>query len=92
MAGFYLGVDIPRIRIRAVRAGCEPKADPAELLGASGTFLTAMAALMSVIGIIFDTTAPFTVAVVIGGAWLCGAALQVGAGTLARLRNGRLPV
>jgi hypothetical protein len=92
MAGFYLGVDIPRIRTRAVRVGSEPKADPVELLAASGTFLTAMAALLSVIGIIFDETPPFTVAGVIGCAWLCGAALQLGAGTMARWRNRRLPV
>jgi hypothetical protein len=92
MAGFYLGSDIPGIRIRPVRAGREPKADPVELLGAAGTFLAAIAALLSVIGIIFDESPPLTVAVAIGCAWLAGAAMQLGAGTLARLRSGRLPV
>jgi hypothetical protein len=92
MAGFYLGVDIPGLRTRPVRAGRAPTADPAELFGAAGTFLTAMAALLSVIGIIFDESPPFDVAVVIGCAWLSGAIMQAGAGTLARWRNGRLRV
>jgi hypothetical protein len=91
MAGFYLGIDIPAVRLRAGPAGWR-RASPAELPGASGTFLTAVAALASVIGIIFGEAPGMVTAVAIGGAWLCGAILQIGAGALARLGAGNLPV
>ncbi len=49
--GFYLGIDIPRMREpnvnRAVK-GTGPGVDPVELLSATGTFLAAVAALASV--------------------------------------------
>jgi hypothetical protein len=89
MAGFYLGIDIPRRRIRAVPHGNADwlmGVNPIEWLSASGTLLAAMAALISVTMIILDETAQLTLTMIVGGGWLFGATLQVAAGALARLR------
>src|SRR4051812_46397115 len=83
MAGFCIGIDLPAARLRAGPAGYR-RANLAGLLGASGTFLTAMAALASVIGIIFGDAPGALAAAVTGGTWLIGAILQIGAGALAR--------
>ncbi len=42
--GFYLGIDIPRL---PARASDRRRLDPVELLSAAGTFLAAIAALIS---------------------------------------------
>src|ERR1700724_2272375 len=47
--GFYLGIDIPRLRMR-------PRVDMVELLSATGTFLAAVAALISVYAFVFDVS------------------------------------
>lgn len=89
MAGFYLGIDIPRRRIHAVSGGHAEwmmGVNPIEWLSASGTLLAAMAALISVTMIILDETAQLTLTMIVGGGWLFGAILQVTAGALARLR------
>jgi hypothetical protein len=89
MVGFYLGIDIPEARTHAIQAkkgGFGKEVNPVELLSASGTFLTAMAALVSVTVIIFDETLQLTATVMVGCAWLFGASMQVGAGAIARLR------
>jgi hypothetical protein len=83
MAGFYLGIDMPR---RRVHAELMMGVNPIEWLSASGTLLAAMAALISVTMIILDETAQLTLTAVVGGGWLFGATLQVAAGALARLR------
>jgi hypothetical protein len=90
LAGFYLGIDMPAARRRADPTGYR-RANLADLFGASGTFLTAMAALAAVIGIIFGDAPGFVAAAVVGGTWLIGAILQIGAGALARLSRGSLP-
>ena len=89
MVGFYLGIDIPQARVRAMQtrqSGLRKEVNPVELLSACGTFLTAMAALVSVTVIIFDETLQFTAMVVVGCTWLSGATMQIGAGAIARLR------
>jgi hypothetical protein len=89
MVGFYLGINIPQVRMHAIRAGkggFGKEVNLVELLSASGTFLTAMAALVSVTVIILDETLELTATVVVGSAWLIGATMQVGAGAIARLR------
>jgi hypothetical protein len=89
MAGFYLGIDIPRRQVHAVSRGHAEwmmGMNPIEWLSASGTLLTAIAALISVTMIILDDTVQLTLTAVVGGGWLFGATLQVAAGVLARLR------
>jgi hypothetical protein len=88
MVGFYLGVDIPRSRSQAVqtgKGGFELELNPVELLSASGTFLTAMAALVSVSVIILDEPLELTATVMVGCVWLVGATMQISAGAIARL-------
>jgi hypothetical protein len=96
MVGFYLGIDLPQARAHAIQPGKskfgKEVVNPVELLSASGTFLTAMAALVSVTVIILDETLQLTATVVVGCAWLFGATMQVGAGAIARLRPSRRSV
>jgi hypothetical protein len=90
MVGFYLGIDIPRATGHAIQCrgkAFEREVNPAELLSACGTFLAAMAALVSVYVIIFDETPELTVTVVVGCGWLFGATMLIAAGALARLRT-----
>jgi len=90
VVGFYLGIDIPQARAHAIQSrnkAFELEVNPVELLSASGTFLAAVAALVSVYVIVFDETPQLTLAVVVGCAWLFGATMQVGAGAIARLRT-----
>jgi hypothetical protein len=84
MAGFYLGIDIPR-RPRGL-AGRPQRVDPVEWLSATGTFLAAFAALVSVYGIVLDEVPPRVFEFVVGPWWALGIAMQVGAGLIARLR------
>src|ERR1700676_1223768 len=54
MIGFYLGIDIPRLRASHIGSGTRPpmpRWDTVELLSATGTFLAAVAALTSVYAI-----------------------------------------
>jgi len=88
-AGFYLGIDLPRSpqRLRELplrRLGS--KADAVELLSAAGTFLTAVAAVVSVSGIILDEIARSGSAYAICFGWATGASMQIAAGIIARLR------
>jgi hypothetical protein len=63
-----------------------PKPDIVELLSAIGTFLAAVAAVVSVFSIILDETVHLGSAIVISAAWAIGASMQITAGILARLR------
>jgi hypothetical protein len=90
MVGFYLGVDTPQSRAHAIekgKGGFRPAVNPVELLSASGTFLTAVAALVSVSVIILDEPLELTATVMVGCAWLFGATMQICAGAIARLRT-----
>jgi hypothetical protein len=86
-AGFYLGIDVPRNRAIDLRnRGLAVGVNPVEWLSATGTLLTAMAALVSVTSIVLDEAPQSTVTILVGCGWLVGATLQIGAGAMARLR------
>ena len=88
-AGFYLGIDLPHAppdhnMHLPLRHGLGTKADAVELLSAAGTFLAAVAAVVSVSSIVLDETAHATSALLICLAWAVGATLQIAAGVIAR--------
>jgi hypothetical protein len=89
MIAFYLGIDIPGLRGSHIRPGVKPappRWDTVELLSATGTFLAAVAALTSVYAIVFDEPPLGLWEFTIGCWWLLGVAMQIGAGTIGRLR------
>jgi hypothetical protein len=91
-AGFYLGIDLPRAppdhRIHLpLRRGLGSRADAVELLSAAGTFLAAIAAVISVSSIVMDDTARASTAVLISFSWATGSSMQIAAGVIARMRT-----
>jgi hypothetical protein len=87
--GFCLGIDIPRLRASHEHLGpghAVPQWDSVELLGATGIFLAAAAALISVYAIVFDEAPEGVWEFAIGCWWLIGIAMQIGAGAVGRLR------
>jgi hypothetical protein len=87
--GFYLGTNIPSLSSSHTfsNTGSGPKTNPIALASAAGTFVAAVAALVSVYMIIFDETPPVIWNVGIGFGWMLGVLLQLAAGTAARLRQ-----
>jgi hypothetical protein len=83
MVGFYLGIDTPR---PPEVAGPGLRTDPVEWLSAAGTFLAAVAALVSVYGIVLDEVPERFWEFEFGSWWTLGITLQIGAGLIARLR------
>jgi hypothetical protein len=88
-AGFYLGIDLPHAppdhnMHLPLRRGLGTRADAVELLSAVGTFLAAIAAVVSVSSIVLDESAHATSALLISLAWAVGATLQIAAGVIAR--------
>jgi hypothetical protein len=88
-AGFYLGIDLPHPPADhemhlPLDHGLGSKADTVELLSAAGTFLAAIAAVISVSSIVLDETPHSASAFLIGVAWAVGATLQIAAGVIAR--------
>ena len=85
--GFYLGTNIPSLSSSHTfsNTGSGPKTNPIALASAAGTFVAAVAALVSVYMIIFDETPPVIWNVGIGFGWMLGVLLQLAAGTAARL-------
>jgi len=88
-AGFYLGIDLPPAPADhqmhlPLRHGLGTKADAVELLSAAGTFLAAIAAVISVASIVLDETAHAISALLICLAWAVGATLQIAAGIIVR--------
>jgi len=88
--GFYLGINIPPSPssrpYRAVSDGAlVPTTSPLALVGAAGTFLAAIAALLSVSMIVVDEMPPIIWIIGIGFWWTLGVLLQLAAGTVARL-------
>src|SRR5580700_10483322 len=79
-AGFYLGIDLPptppdhRMHL-PLRHGLGTKADAVELLSAAGTFLAAVAAVVSVSSIVLDETAHTGTALFIFLSWAIGATM-----------------
>ena len=90
-AGFYLGIDLPpapsdhRIHL-PLRPGLGTRADAVELLSAAGTFLAAVAAVVSVSSIVLDETAHAGTALLIWLSWSVGATMQIAAGIIARIK------
>ena len=87
--GFYLGIDLPRAAERLHELPLRrftPHPDIVELLSAAGTFLAAIAAVVSVASIVLDEVAQRGSAVTIFLAWVAGASMQIAAGVIARLR------
>jgi hypothetical protein len=80
LVGFYLGIDIPRLRLAT---SARPRVDPVELLSATGTFLAAIAALISVYSLIFDEVLG-GFEYMVGSWWMLGVAMQIGAGVAGR--------
>jgi hypothetical protein len=73
-AGFYLGIDLPRVPTDhymhlPLRHGLGSSWDTVELLSAAGTFLAAVAAVVSVSSIILDETARPSTALLISFGW-----------------------
>lgn len=91
-AGFYLGIDLPHPATDHTHLPPQQsfgaKADAVELLSAAGTFLAAVAAVISVSSIVLDETTHPVFAVLVFLAWVIGAALQIAAGIIARKRAG----
>lgn len=90
--GFYLGIDLPRVppdhqMHLPLRHGLGSKWDTVELLSAAGTFLAAMAAVVSVSSIVLDETARAPTALLISFCWGIGATMQIAAGIIARVRS-----
>jgi hypothetical protein len=87
MLAFYLGIDIPRLRAaQEGAAGRRRRLDPVELLSATGTFLAAIAALISVYSFVFDETLPRGWEFAVASWWTLGIVMQIGAGLIGRLR------
>jgi hypothetical protein len=90
-AGFYLGIDLPpsppdhRMHL-PLRSELGSMADAVELLSAAGTFLAAVAAVVSVSSIVLDETARPSTALLISLGWAIGATMQIAAGINARMR------
>jgi hypothetical protein len=88
MLGFYLGINMPPYHGRALGSdGMKAGLNPVEWFSAFGTFLTAMAALVSVAAIVLDETPQSGLMFLVGAGWLLGVGMQIGAGAIARLRT-----
>jgi hypothetical protein len=93
-AGFYLGIDLPqappdqRMHLPP-RRGLGTSADMLELLTAAGIFLTAVAAVVSISSIVLGETVDASTAGIIFLSWAIGAAMQIAAGVIARMKLAR---
>ena len=88
-AGFYLGIDLPAAppdHRPPLPRNLGSRADVVELLSAAGTFLAAVAAVVSVSGIVLDDAVRTGTARLIIFAWAIGTTMQIGAGIMARSR------
>ena len=92
-AGFYLGIDLPPAPLDhrlplPLKPNLGSRADAVELLSAAGIFLAAVAAVVSVSGIVLDEAARASTAGLIIVAWATGTTMQIAAGIMARMRAG----
>jgi len=91
MIGFYLGIDIPRLAAAQAKAVVErSRVDPVELLSTTGTFLAAIAALISVYAFVFGETPQRAWEYTVASWWMLGVALQMSAGLIGRFRFARV--
>jgi hypothetical protein len=85
--GFYLGIDLPRLRVSLTEPELDrPRLDSIELLSKIGTFLAAIAALISVYAFVFDETLRRSFEYIVASWWMIGVVLQIGAGMIGRIR------
>jgi hypothetical protein len=85
--GFYLGIDVPCLRSSLAKPESDrPRIDPIELLSRIGTFLAAIAALISVYAFVFDETMRPSFEYMVASWWIVGVVLQIGAGLIGRIR------
>jgi hypothetical protein len=90
-AGFYLRMDLPpappnhRMHL-PLRNGLGSRTDAMEPLSAAGTFLAAVAAVVSVSSIVLGETARVGMAILISLGWAKVATMQIAAGLIARTR------
>ena len=87
--GFYLGIDLPRLRASLGEPELGQRIDSIELLSKIGTFLAAIAALISVYAFVFDETLRRSFEYMVGSWWMIGVVLQIGAGLIGRIRLAR---
>jgi hypothetical protein len=89
--GFYLGIDTPPHRLTASNGGSDGawdrKIDTPELLSAVGTFLAAFSAFACVGVIVLRHDPHLAWILMIMAGWVVGVAMQIIAGTIARLRR-----
>ncbi|MFB9266707.1 hypothetical protein ACFFWD_26715 [Bradyrhizobium erythrophlei] len=84
--GFYLGIDTPQLIFHPKESTSTREIDAAELLSAIGTFLATLVAFFAV-GVVVLRSEPhiaLTAAIMVG--WVFGVAMQIVAGTMARIR------
>ncbi len=84
-AGFYLGIDLPQ----APPGHSGTSADRLELLTAAGTFLTAVATVVSISNIVLGETVGARTAGIICLSWVISATMQIAAGVIARIKLAR---
>ena len=87
--GFYLGIDLPRLRASLGEPELGQRIDSIELLSKIGTFLAAIAALISVYAFVFDETLRRSFEYMVASWWMIGVVLQIGAGLIGRIRLAR---
>jgi hypothetical protein len=86
MFAFYLWIDIPRPQqAQEGPATGRRRINPVELLSATGTFLAAIAALISVYAFVFDEVLARAWEFAVASWWMLGIVMQIGAGTIGRL-------
>src|ERR1700685_561228 len=83
--GFYVGTNIPSLSPSRTFSSTGSGPNRIALASAIGTFVAAVAALVSVYMILFDETPPVMGNVGIGSGWALAVLLQLAAGTAARL-------
>ena len=87
--GFYVGIDTRPLLHTAAADGSasnlHQKTSRLEMLRAAGTFLAALAAVVSVYVIVFDSIPRAGVTVGVWVWWLFGATMQIVAGSIVRL-------
>jgi hypothetical protein len=80
--GFYLGIDTPQLPFDEAHSHI----DAAELLSSAGTLCAALAALSSVAVIVLRLEPDNALTWLVLLAWIAGVAMQIVAGTKARMR------
>ena len=90
-AGFYLGIDLPQAHHMHLQPphGLGISADRLELLTAAGTFLIAVATVVSISNIVLGETMSARTAGIIGLSWVISATMQIAAGVIARIKLAR---